>query len=38
MTALVRKQLIPLLNATLASDHPNVGLLIQRGLRVGYIG
>ena len=34
MTALVRKQLIPLLNATLASDHPNVGLLIQRGLRV----
>lgn len=34
MTALVRKQLIPLLNATHANDDPNPGLLIQRGLRV----
>lgn len=34
MTALVRNKLIPLLNATQASDDPNVGLLIQRGLRV----
>lgn len=34
MTALVRTKLIPLLNATRADDEPNVGLLIQRGLRV----
>lgn len=34
MTALVRTKLIPLLNATHANNHPNVGLLIQRGLRV----
>lgn len=34
MTALVRKSLIPLLDAIEASDNPNTGLLIQRGLRV----
>lgn len=34
MTALVRNQLIPLLNATDAANDPNVGLLMQRGLRV----
>jgi len=34
MTALVRKQLIPLLNSIEAKNNPNTGLLIQRGLRV----
>lgn len=34
MTALVRNQLIPLLNAIRAKADPNAGLLIQRGLRV----